>query len=179
MEGLGDIYLLKCKLQKIEGLNNLELRLKAGGSIPPLHANIIIEISKGIKMDYNEIVKVVHEQNWKFTQLIIGLSVGIIAFSIQSLSKDVEYNFIFLIFISWSSFFISFIFGLIRLHHIQAVTTRNATAFFKKEVRKEEVPVDEEKLRLTNRRSAKLYRVMLLFFIIGIISFALFKIFNL
>jgi hypothetical protein len=130
-------------------------------------------------MDYNEIVKVVHEQNWKFTQLIIGLSVGIIAFSIQSLSKDVEYNFIFLTFISWGSFFISFILGLIRLHHIQAVTTRNASAFFKKEIRKEKVPLDEERLRLTNRKSARLYRAMLSFFIVGIISFALFKILNL
>lgn len=130
-------------------------------------------------MDYNDIVKVVHEQNWKFTQLIIGLSVGIIAFSIQSISKETEYFYMYLVFISWSSFFISFILGLIRLHHLQAVTTRNASEFFKKDVKKEALPVNEERIRMTNKQSARIYRAMLFFFISGIISFALFKIFNL
>ena len=129
-------------------------------------------------MNYNEIVKVVNEQNWKFTQLIIGLSVGIIAFSLQGLSNTIESKTVYLMFISWGSFFVSFIIGLVRLHHLQSVTTRNAYESFQKEAKKENVLIDENRLRNTNKKSALLYRTMMFFFIVGILSFAIFKIIN-
>ena len=130
-------------------------------------------------MDFNDMVKIVSEQNWKFTQLIIGLSLGIIAFSIQTLVKDLVYFNLWLLFTSWAFFIISLVIGFIRLHHIQSVTMRNASEFYNTQIKNQKYKLDEKRYFQTNRISAKLYRVMLFSFSLGLIAFAIFKITNL
>jgi len=56
-------------------------------------------------MNYNEIAKIFNEQGWKLNHIIVGFAIGILAFSIQTLRKDVRYNFLFSLYISWGSLF--------------------------------------------------------------------------
>jgi len=130
-------------------------------------------------MDFNDMAKIVSDQNWKFTQMIIGLSIGIVAFSIQTLLNNVIYVYLWLLFSSWAFFIFALIIGFIRLHHIQSVTMRNASEFYNTQIKHQQYKPDEKRYFQTNRTSAILYRVMLLSFSLGIISFAIFKIINL
>jgi len=124
-------------------------------------------------------VKIVSEQNWKFTQMIIGLSIGIIAFSIETLLKDLVYIYLWLLFASWAFFVISLIIGFVRLHQIQSVTMRNASEFYNTHLKNQKYKPDEKRYFQTNRTSAMLYRIMLFSFSLGLIAFAVFKIINL
>ena len=79
---------------------------------------------KDIKSDYLFLLSTVNEQNWKFPQLILGLSVGILAFSIQSTEvKLLEEPLI--LFISWFFFFWTFIFSFGRILNIQKGISRD------------------------------------------------------
>ncbi len=130
-------------------------------------------------MDYNEMAKFVNELNWKITYLILGLSIGVIAFSIQDLSKNVEYECLLILFISWSLLGASFIISIFRLHHSIAVATRNAAEFFNKEYGDKDYKLDKNKIQKTNRNSAVIYWIMMFLFLTGVIGYAIFKVINL
>lgn len=130
-------------------------------------------------MDYNDLVKYVNEINWKFTQIIMGLALAIIAFSIQTITKGIVYLHIWLMFTSWGFFLVSFIVGLIRLNYILSKATDNAEFFYKAEIKKQTVTRDEKKIKSDHKRTAWLYRIMLSSFLIGLVLFAIFKLINL
>lgn len=74
-----------------------------------------------------DVEKTVISQNWKFAQLITGFSIGILAFSIQTLIKikdmvlnqGVNFEYLCILIISLILLFIAFFFGLGRLHFLK------------------------------------------------------------
>jgi len=130
-------------------------------------------------MDYNEVAKFVNELNWKNTYMFLGLSIGIVAFSIQDLSNNIIYEKLSFLFISWGLLGISFIISIVRHHHFIAIASRNAEELFEKEYGTGEYVLDKKKIQKTSLKSAILYWIMISCFMMGIISYAVFKILNL
>jgi len=52
-----------------------------------------------LKLPYTKLTKIENEQNWRLARLLIGLSVGILAFSIQTFESNTNYSDI--IYFSW------------------------------------------------------------------------------
>ena len=71
------------------------------------------------ELDYSDLIKIENEQNWRFTQLIIALKIGILAFSIQTLSGGVTYKFTEILYVSWGLLTFSFLSVLARLFSFQ------------------------------------------------------------
>jgi len=130
-------------------------------------------------MDYNDLAKYVNEVNWKFTQIIMGLALAIIAFSIQTITKGIIYLHIWLMVISWGFFLISFVFGILRLHSILGKATANAELFYKTEIKKQTIIGNEKKANRDHKVTVWYYRIMLSSFFIGLVLFAIFKLVNL
>ena len=130
-------------------------------------------------MNYNEIVKQINEYILKFNQMIMAFAIGIIAFSIQGLGSNLNYSNKIFLYTSWASLTFTFFIGLIRMHHQLSVMTRNTAEAFNTEVLKKKFVVDEHKLKDTNKKSSRLYKIMMFLFCVGIISYAAFKITNL
>lgn len=133
------------------------------------------------ELPYAELTKIENEQNWRFARLLIGLSVGILAFSVQTFEGIADYNCI--IYISWLLLFISFSFGIYNLHLFQKILSNKSKKAFeeakvpKKNVDKEKIAKYEEnieKFEKTNKWVPYVFRIC---FIAGIIAFALFKFF--
>ena len=129
-------------------------------------------------MNYNEIAKIFNEQGWKLNYIFVGFSIGILAFSIQTLQKGVEYYFIWSLYISWGSLFISLILGLIRFLVMQNTMTLQAKKDYDHEVKKIEVPNTSPEIQKKSHQNHILYIFMLLSFFVGLFSFAFFKINN-
>lgn len=129
-------------------------------------------------MDYNEVAKIFNEQGWKLNQILIFFAIGIIAFSIQTLEKDIVYDCLNLLYISWGAFSITFILGFIRFHIMQKAMTLQAIKMFDYSVKKKEVPLSTETIQKKSHQSHILYLVMFICFFVGLISFAVFKLNN-
>lgn len=97
-------------------------------------------------MDYNEIAKIFNEQGWKLNHILIVFAIGIIAFSIQTLEKNITYNYTLLLYISWGAFSITFILGFIRFHIMQKAITLQAKKMYDYTVKKKEVPLTTDSI---------------------------------
>lgn len=129
-------------------------------------------------MNFNEIAKIFNEQGWKLNYVFVGFSVGILAFSIQTLKEGIEYIFLLALYISWGAFFISFILGLIRFLIMQKAMTLQAKKAYDNEVNGINVPTSTPEIQKKNYQNHILFVLMLICFFIGLFSFAFFKINN-
>ena len=129
-------------------------------------------------MNFNEIAKIFNEQGWKLNHIIVGFSIGILAFSIQTLQKDVVYNYLLSLYISWGALFITLILGLVRFHLMQKTMTLQAKKAYDHEVKKIDVPTTTPEIQSKSHQIHILYILMLVGLFIGLFSFAFFKITN-
>jgi len=138
-----------------------------------------------LKLPYTKLTKIENEQNWRLARLLIGLSVGILAFSIQTFESNTNYSDI--IYFSWILLFMSFCFGLLNLHLFQRVLSNISTKAFEEAKAKEEAEDTMKKVieEITDKYGKKrkiIERInwwaSVFFkgsFIIGILAFAIFK----
>lgn len=129
-------------------------------------------------MDYNDAVKEITDKIWKLTQLIMGLAIGVIAFSIQNLGKDESYKVIELLFCSWGLLGIAFLLGIFRLQLSIMSSARGVNRFYKVEILKQKVEFDEKEFQKRNKNSAIVYWLMIIFFISGTVMYSIFKVSN-
>lgn len=129
-------------------------------------------------MDYNEIAKIFNEQGWKLNHILIVFAIGIIAFSIQTIEKNITYNYTLPLYISWGAFSITFILGFIRFHIMQKAITLQAKKMYDYTVKKKEVPLTTDSIQKKSHQSHILYLIMFISFFIGLVSFAIFKLNN-
>ncbi len=111
-------------------------------------------------------------------RLLIGLSVGILAFSIQTFEGIADYNWI-IFYISWPLLFMSFGFGLFNLHLFQRIISsisKERKAEEDKTIEKNITiwRMDRKTIKTINKWVAIIYKV---FFIIGICAFVAYKYF--
>ena len=129
-------------------------------------------------MNYNEIAKIFNEQVWKLNNILIVFSIGIIAFSIQTLEKGEAYKHIFSLYISWFMLFIVFVLGMIRFLIMQKTMTLQAKKAYNKEYDKIDVANTTPEIQQKSHQNHILYILMLFCFFIGLFSYAFFKISN-
>jgi len=130
------------------------------------------------KLPYTELTKIETENNWRMGRLLIGLSVGILAFSIQTFEGIADYNWI-IFYISWPLLFMSFGFGLFNLHLFQRIISsisKERKAEEDKTIEKNITiwRMDRKTIKTINKWVAIIYKV---FFIIGICAFVAYKYF--
>lgn len=130
-------------------------------------------------MDYNDIAKIVNKYIMILNGTIMLISINILGYSFTNYKGYKYFDFLFLIYISWFCLITSFFIGIIRAHHLIKVLTRNAAEQFDIDVKGAKIQVDEKRVRLTNKISAQLYRIMMISFCLGIIIYGLFLIINL
>lgn len=130
-------------------------------------------------MNYNEKAKELNTLLRIIDSTIMTISLGIVAYSFNNFNTDEDYKYLFLLYISWASLTIPFFTGLSRFHHLVRVLGRNAVEQLEVEINKKEIKVNQQRIRATNKKSAWLYRFMLITFCLGIILYGLFKIINL
>jgi hypothetical protein len=131
---------------------------------------------------YREVNKTEVEQNWKFANLIIVLSIGILAFSIQTIFSlqavekiKINWPTDAKLFISWIVFFFAFFFGFCRIFHLQKSFSKE-TRKLAAEVYREEPPKENKWTEfVTETWVGKLtYILMGVCFMVGIILFVLY-----
>jgi len=130
-------------------------------------------------MNFVELSKIENEQNWKFVQLIIGFSIGILAFSIQTSVKDLTLTSKVCLFISWLSLFISFGSGLGLLLYMRKIMKCKSSRAQIEESKKntEQLKSWNIKLNKYNSCSKTLSWAQGISFLVGLVTFALYKLF--
>jgi len=126
-------------------------------------------------LDYSDVIKIENEQNWRFTQLLIALIIGILAFSIQTLSGGVTYKFIEFLYISWGILAIAFLSGLARLFSFQKRLSKMTQQKKNREQSTDEYNSVINKYIVINKNASY---SLIVCFLLGMAAFALFKVKN-
>jgi hypothetical protein len=129
-------------------------------------------------MNYNEIAKIFNEQGWKLNHILLGFSIAILAFSIQTLEKNISYNLIIVLYTSWGTFFTTIVLGLLRFHIMQQTMKLQAKKAYDHEVTKRATKPTTYEIQKKSQQSHFIYIFMWITFFIGLFLFAIFKISN-
>lgn len=132
------------------------------------------------RLPYKEITKIETEHNWRIVRLLIGLSAGIFAFSLQTFENNANYNPIIyaIIYASWTFLFISFASGLLNVHLFQKILTNVGKKRKAEEAEDPNVIVINKygkKIEFYNVRNKLVAYILRISFMIGVTAFIIFK----
>lgn len=133
------------------------------------------------RLPYKEIAKIETEHNWRIARLLIGLSAGILAFSLQTFKNNANYDLIIyaIIYSSWALLFISFGSGLLNVHLFQKILSNISRKSYAEEAKDPNVIVIKEYgkkidfFKEINKSVSYIFRIS---FMIGVIAFIIFKV---
>ena len=133
------------------------------------------------KQNYIELTRIENEQNWKFIRLLIGFSIGILAFSLQTYDNNNDST--WLIKISWFALLLSFFSGMQNLRYFQKILSRRTKSqeiIYKgeSEVEKNRLEKFDKEINKFNKRDRFFAAILRLSFIIGVITYVVFKLIN-
>ena len=134
-----------------------------------------------LRLPYTELTKIENEHNWRIARLLIGLSAGILAFSLQTFDNNATYDLIIYasIYFSWVLLFISFGSGLLNVHLFQKILSNASRKTKAKEAKDPNVIVIEEYektidfFKNINTPVSYIFRIS---FMMGVIAFLIFKV---
>ena len=127
----------------------------------------------GEKLTKAELTKIEIERNWKFASLILGLSIGMLAFSVN-LEPDLESFTIIFLYLSGWCIFLAFLSSFFRIYHLQKTFTKEY-----KRVADGEISNEEHFLKnffLKEEFGKFTYSFMMFCFLFGIVYFLFYAI---
>jgi len=133
------------------------------------------EFKEDSAISKNELDKILMEQDWRFSRLLIGLSIGIILFSFEIFKEIYDVCYVWILLTSWICLFISFWFGVTYLLFYRKVLYAYAKKIENKTDNKSSYDVD---IKLYDKIIGWLAKGQLFFFAFGVSAISIYAFIN-
>lgn len=130
------------------------------------------------KLDYRDTTKIEIDRNYKFAYLVLALSIGILAFTLENITPDKDTFTKWFLYISWALLFIAFISSFLRIFHLQKSFSKINREIEPDTDYKDRIYTElwYEEIVMKPKFGRRTYRMMIVCFGLGIISFLTYKV---